>query len=148
MHASATVQTELLTEELRKLPGKGALPMRLVQLPILCELANVDDSRLTVQHKGSAIRSYLEDGINTIGAVEVEGNLIDEPRAIRCLRLTLLFEGRGLADVDERRKKVLQLLGSKFPLSQMRRHFSPEWELLHVLAAHLVSQSEERRATS
>jgi hypothetical protein len=103
---------------------------------------------LTVRQKGSVINSYLKDGINTIGAIEVEGNPVDEAKAIRCLRLTLLFEGRWLKNVDERRDKVLQLLGSKFPLSQMRRHFSPEWELLHALATHLVAQSEERQATS
>jgi len=148
VHESATVRVEQLTEELRTLPGKGALPMRLVKLPILRELANVDCPGMTVRQQGSAIRSYVEDGINAIGAIKVEGNPVDEPRAIRCLRLTLLFEGRWLKDVDERRTRVLNLLGSKFPLSQMRRHFSPEWELLHALATHLVAQSEEHQAVS
>jgi hypothetical protein len=142
------VQIEQLTEELRQLVGWGAIPTRLVKLPTLRELANVDGSGLTVRQQGSVIRSYLEDGINTIGAIQIEGNLIDEPTAIRCLRLTFKFEGRWLKGVDVRRSRVLQLLDSKFPLSWMGRHFSPEWEFLHALATQLVAQCVERQVMS
>ena len=139
MHASASAQIERLTDELRLIPRGGPKPLRLATLPILRELSRVDCS-LKVSQVGSAIHSYLLDGINSIDVVEVEGNLVKPQTAKLCLKLILGFKSNWMKP-NERRGRVLIILGSRFPLSQMRRPHSPERELLRGLAAHLVSQS-------
>jgi hypothetical protein len=115
--------------------------MRLVSLPTLRRLSNVDRSdRLTARQKGNLIRSYLVDSIHAMeGAYEFQGEPLDAAVLRRVLRLLLKFEGTGQYAIN-RRERVLHLLGLNYPLLQMRRADSPERELLRLLAAEMVSR--------
>jgi hypothetical protein len=136
----AQVQVELLTDELRQLVGRGAHPMRLVTLPTLRSLSNVDSS-LTVRQKGSLIRHYLMDAIqNMEGVHEFQAEPLDAATLRRVLRLLLKIEGTG-QDATNRRERVLNILGLNYPLGQLRRPDSPERELLRLLALEIVQNA-------
>jgi hypothetical protein len=136
----STAQTERLTDELRQLVGRGANPVRLVTLPNLRALANVDSS-LTVRQKGSLIRHYLEDSICSLeGVFKFQGEPLDAAKLRRVLRLLLKFEGTG-QDATNRRERVLHLLELNYPLGELRRPRSPERELLRFLAEHIVQSA-------
>jgi hypothetical protein len=114
--------------------------MRLVSLPVLRELANVDSSdKLTVRQKGNLIRTHLSDAILAMdGVYEFRGQPIEAATLRRVLRLLLMFEGAGQS-AENRRGRVLYVLKLNYPLGQFRRPDSPERELLRLLAAALVT---------
>ena len=137
---------EQLTDELRLITRGGPNPMRLATLPTLRALSRVDGS-LKIAQVGSLMSTYLQDGIGTLGPVEVEGNPVSAEDAKLCVRLLLRYKGRWMS-LPERRYRVLSILGSPFPIEQMRRPHSPERELLRALAAHLVAEAEVSQITS
>lgn len=133
-------KVELLTDELRQLVGRGANPMRVVTLPVLRELADVDSS-LTVRQKGSLIRHFIKDTIESMADVyELQDQPLDDGDLRRVLRLLLKFEGTG-QDATNRRERVLDTLKLNYPLGQMRRPDSPERELLRLLALEIVQRA-------
>lgn len=145
MNTSSVVQIEQLTDELRQLVGKGAKPMRLVTLPVLRELSQVDGS-LSVAQMGSAIHSYLVGGIKDMtGAYEFRGNALNDEKLRIILRILLDIHGYSQY-AEKRRERVLHILGLNYPLSQMRRPHSPERELLRLLAVHLVKREANQTA--
>ena len=114
--------------------------MRLVSLPTLREVCRVDSS-LTVRQKGSFIRYYLVDAIQSMtGVYEFQGEPLDDGKLRRVLRLLLKFEGAG-QDATNRRERVLNTLDLNYPLGQMRRSDSPERELLRLLALEIVQRA-------
>ena len=114
--------------------------MRLVTLPTLRCLCRVDSS-LTVRQKGSFIRHYLVDAIQSMdGMYEFQGEPLDAARLRRALRLLLKIEGTG-QDATNRRERVLNTLELNYPLGQLRRPDSPERELLRLLARELVQNA-------
>lgn len=140
MDASPTA-VERLTDELRLLVGRGVWTMRMLTLPTLREFADVDSS-LSVAATASSIRTYLRDGIASMGETvhEFQGKPLPGHKLVWVLRLLLGYEGQGQG-ADKRRERVIHLLQLDTPLLQFRRSTSPERELLRLFAAHLICQS-------
>ena len=113
--------------------------MRLATLPGLREVSRVD-SALKPCEVGKQMRVWLGRNIKTIRDIEIGGNLVARATAVKCLELTLGFNGAWMS-LPDRRYVVLRDLGIPFSVGQMRRPHSPEFELLRRLAEHLVATS-------
>lgn len=137
MHASASVQSEVLADELRKLVGWGVDPNRLALKPVLRQVAGVQPSlpRITA---GCIIRRYLEGVISSLeGAYEYQGPKYEARTMNRVYRLLLGFEGGNLTAVA-RRYRVMEILGVDYSYDQWRKSYRLERALLLILAEELI----------
>jgi hypothetical protein len=138
-------EIERATDELRQLVGRGVTPVRIVTKPTLLSWSKCDQpgEDLTPQQLGNMVVGWLTDNIRTLeGEFVLRGVQVDASLMRRCLLLLLKLEGRDKT-ADNRRALVLRLLKLDAALSQMRRPWSPEREMLGLLAQHLWACSHE-----
>jgi hypothetical protein len=134
--------TEFLAEELKKLVGWGAAPQRLPFLPTLRGLAGVDeDAPLVVI--GYQMRRYLVEEIDALsGTYRFMEKEVSAEKLRRAYRLLMAVEGSGHR-APRRRGSVIMLLGQYSTPDTWRRPTSPEFDLLMILADHMIRRHNE-----
>lgn len=137
VEGSSKYPVELLAEEFKRLIGWGAHPKRLPLVETLASLAKVPDEASFVS-AGYIIRRYLVEQIDALeGSWEFYGRQIPAVRLRRAYRLLFQIEGVGMSVVN-RRYRAIQALGIPVTIDQWRRPFGPEFELMILLAEHMV----------
>jgi hypothetical protein len=131
-----------LTDELKRLGGRGATPKRLALMPVLRELANAEDASYTAQ--GYIVLAYLKDSIDRVERpITFRGREVQPATLRRAYKLLLGIEGVGLKQ-EARRARVIQCLGIYCTVETWRRPNGPEREFLAILAGQMVERHSDQ----
>lgn len=124
--------TEFVTSELKKLVGWGCHPRRVAVMPTLRRLAGVEDGTCLVT-AGYIVRGFIEQAIQNIQPTDFEGKVRDSHELKRVFRLLLQFEGTSQS-AENRRYRVISILGLCTTVDQFRRPYGLERDLMRILA--------------
>lgn len=127
-------EVENLTDELRSLVAYGAAG-KTALCPMLRLVTGIEDGDfLTPTQEASEIVEHLRKVIKEIDdAVLFHEKWISPAKLRECFDYCLKFKGETWS-VEDRRARVVQLLGQSWKMSTYRRVKSPERELLRILA--------------
>lgn len=133
------LKTEFLAQELKQLVGWGASPKRLPAMPVLKQIADVDEEGSTVAI-GYQMRRYLATEIDALsGTHRLIGCDYKAETIKRVYRLLLKVEGSGLSH-ERRRTSVMELLNIHCAVRTWRDDFGPEMDLMIYLADWMLQR--------
>lgn len=133
------VDVEYLTDELKRLIGRGAVIHRLPLFPTLRQVLLATDELPGLIQTGSMMRTALKARIEALDEPwEFQGVVVPPDRLRRAYKLLFALEGSSWT-APTRRWRAIEVLGLSHhcALETWRRDAGPEREFVYLLARHI-----------